>query len=109
MFPHVCACMCTHTHISTKQKNSQDCWVFGLCLSSGILKNTMFWKLDLFLPLGERVGDTYSVGSIDKKQHGKSSNKIFILMNRNNLMNYRKERRWREQYNTILTHVIFRH
>jgi hypothetical protein len=28
------------------------------------LKNTTFWKLDLFLPSGERVGHIYSVGSV---------------------------------------------
>jgi hypothetical protein len=28
--------------------NTQDYWVFGLCPSSGILKNTTFRKLDLF-------------------------------------------------------------
>jgi hypothetical protein len=35
----------------------QNYWVFGLCPSSGILKNTTFWKLDLFLSPGEGVGD----------------------------------------------------
>jgi hypothetical protein len=40
--------------------NTQDYWVFGLCPSSGILKNK-FWKLDLFPSLGEGVADIYSI------------------------------------------------
>jgi hypothetical protein len=40
--------------------------VFGFCQSSGILKNTMYPKLDLFLSSGEGVGDTYSLGSLRK-------------------------------------------
>jgi hypothetical protein len=31
----------------TKTVNSQDSWFFGPCPSSGTLKNTAFWKLDL--------------------------------------------------------------
>jgi hypothetical protein len=37
---------------------------FGFCPSSGNLKNTTFWKLDLFPSTGECVGDTYSVGFV---------------------------------------------
>jgi hypothetical protein len=45
----------------------QNYWVFGLFPSSGILENTTFWKLDLFLPSGEGGGeDTYSVGPLRK-------------------------------------------
>jgi hypothetical protein len=33
--------------------NTQNYWVFGLCPSSGILKNTTFRKLDLFPYSGE--------------------------------------------------------
>jgi hypothetical protein len=44
--------------------NTQNYSVFGFCPSSGILKNTVFWKLDLFLFSEERVGGTYSVGSV---------------------------------------------
>jgi hypothetical protein len=36
--------------------NTQDYWVFGLCPSSGTLKN-MFQKLDLFPHSGEEVGE----------------------------------------------------
>jgi hypothetical protein len=32
---------------------TQDYWVFGLCPMSGIQKNTIFRKLDLFPSLGE--------------------------------------------------------
>jgi hypothetical protein len=46
--------------------NIRDCWVFGSCPSSGILKNTMFRKLDLFPFSGVGVGGTYSVGSVRK-------------------------------------------
>jgi hypothetical protein len=45
--------------------DTQDCWVFGLGLLSGILKSTTFRKLDLF-PQVRRVGDTYSVESVRK-------------------------------------------
>jgi hypothetical protein len=34
--------------------NTGDYWVFGHCPLSSILKNTTFWKLDLFLSSGER-------------------------------------------------------
>jgi hypothetical protein len=44
--------------------NTQDYCAFWLCLSSGILKNTAFRKLDLFPSSGERVRDSYSVGSV---------------------------------------------
>jgi hypothetical protein len=40
-----------------------DYWVFGICPSSCILKNTTFRKLDLVPSSGEGMGDTYSVGS----------------------------------------------
>jgi hypothetical protein len=33
-------------------------WVFGICPSSGMLKNTTFRKLDPFPSSGEGVGDT---------------------------------------------------
>jgi hypothetical protein len=42
----------------------QDYLNSGLCPSSGILKNTIFQKFDLFLSSGEGVGDTYSFGHI---------------------------------------------
>jgi hypothetical protein len=38
----------------------------GLCLPSGTLQSTMFWKPDLFLSSGNSLGDTYPVGSISK-------------------------------------------
>jgi hypothetical protein len=43
-----------------------DYWVPGLSPSSGILKNTMFRKLDLFPSSGEGMQDTCSVGSARK-------------------------------------------
>jgi hypothetical protein len=42
-----------------------DFWGFGLCLSSGILRNTAFRKLDLFPSSGEGEGDTF--GSVRKE------------------------------------------
>jgi hypothetical protein len=36
-------------------------WIFGLCASSGILRNTIFQKLDLFLSSSEREDNPYSV------------------------------------------------
>jgi hypothetical protein len=39
-------------------------WVLGLCLSSGILKDTTFRKLYLFLSSDEGVSVTYTVGSV---------------------------------------------
>jgi hypothetical protein len=36
-----------------KVYNTHDYWVFGLCPSSGILTNTMFGKLNLFLSSDE--------------------------------------------------------
>jgi hypothetical protein len=39
---------------------------FGVRLSSSLLKNTTFRKLDLIPSSGEEVGDTYSVGSVRK-------------------------------------------
>jgi hypothetical protein len=46
--------------------NTQDYWISGLHPSPSILKNTMFWKMDLYPSSGERVGHTYSVGSVRK-------------------------------------------
>jgi hypothetical protein len=46
--------------------NTRDCWVFGFCPSSGMLKNITFRKLDLFLSSGEGVEDTYSVLTVRK-------------------------------------------
>jgi hypothetical protein len=54
------------TVVDSKEYNTQDNWVFGLFPSSGILKNAVFLKLDLFPSSGEEVGDTYSVGSLIK-------------------------------------------
>jgi hypothetical protein len=45
---------------------TRDCWVFGICPSSGMLKNTTFRKLGLFPSLGDSVGGTHSVGSVRK-------------------------------------------
>jgi hypothetical protein len=45
--------------------NARDYWIFGLCATSGILKNTTFRKLDLF-PSSDKMGDIYSVGSVRK-------------------------------------------
>jgi hypothetical protein len=44
--------------------NIRDYWVFGICPSSGIIKNTTFRKLNLFSSSGEGVGCTYSVGLV---------------------------------------------
>jgi hypothetical protein len=44
--------------------DTQNCWIFGLFLSSGILnklERAKFRRLDLFPSSGEG-GDTYSVG-----------------------------------------------
>jgi hypothetical protein len=38
-----------------------DYWVFGLRISSHILKHTTFEKVDLFPSPGERVGDRVGV------------------------------------------------
>jgi hypothetical protein len=43
-------------------------WGFGLCPSSGILKNIAFWKPIVFPSSGEDVGDTYSVESVRKSR-----------------------------------------
>jgi hypothetical protein len=43
-----------------------NCWSFGLCPLSGTVKNTLFWKLDLFPYSGQGLAGTYSVGSIEK-------------------------------------------
>jgi hypothetical protein len=39
--------------VLTMVYNTRDSWVFGLCPSSGILKNTTFRKLDLFPSAGK--------------------------------------------------------
>jgi hypothetical protein len=47
--------------------NNWGFWDFGLCSSSGTLKDTRehdVSELDLFLSPDDGVGDTYSVGSI---------------------------------------------
>jgi hypothetical protein len=44
--------------------NSQHYWALGICPSSGILKKTVFQKLDLLPSSGERMGATYLVGTI---------------------------------------------
>jgi hypothetical protein len=49
--------------------NTQNYWGFGLCPSSSILvtlENTTFRKLDLLPSSGEGVGDTYSVGLLER-------------------------------------------
>jgi hypothetical protein len=38
--------------------NAQDYWGFELRPSSAILNNSIFWKLDLFPSLGQKVEDT---------------------------------------------------
>jgi hypothetical protein len=45
--------------------DTQVYWVFGLCPSSGILKNITFWKLDLFLSSGERVETPTLLGPLE--------------------------------------------
>jgi hypothetical protein len=47
--------LCPSLH-KTKIINPQDYWVFGLCPSSGVLKNTTFRKLDVFPTSGEGWG-----------------------------------------------------
>jgi hypothetical protein len=44
-----------------------DNWVFEYFLSSGILKDKKFWKLDLFSSSDVGLGDTYSVGPLERK------------------------------------------
>jgi hypothetical protein len=47
--------------------NTQNYWLFRFFLSSDILENTTFRKLDLFPSTGEGGGeDTYSVGPLRK-------------------------------------------
>jgi hypothetical protein len=53
---------------SAKIIEHRDNFTFLPYPSSGILKNTTFWKLDLFPSIYEGVGDTYSVGSIRKSK-----------------------------------------
>jgi hypothetical protein len=50
--------------VLTMVYNTQDYWAFGLCPSSGILNNTMFPKVDLFLSSGVGMRGTYSLGSL---------------------------------------------
>jgi hypothetical protein len=48
--------------------NTQNYWGFELFPLSGILENTTFRKLDLFLSSGEgRREDSYSVGPLRKE------------------------------------------
>jgi hypothetical protein len=47
--------------------NTQDYWDFGLRLSSDILKDTTFQKMDLFPSSVEGLGDSYSTGFIRKR------------------------------------------
>jgi hypothetical protein len=47
---------------------SQEYWVFELNPSSSILKNTIFWKLDLIPSSVEKVGDTHFAGSVRRGQ-----------------------------------------
>jgi hypothetical protein len=58
-------------HVSRMRKtgNTRRLLVFGLCPSSGILKNTTFRKLDLFPCSGEEVRYTYSVGSVRNRKY----------------------------------------
>jgi hypothetical protein len=44
----------------------RDYWIFLVCPSSGIVKNTAFRKLDLFPSSGEGNRNTCSVGSVTK-------------------------------------------
>jgi hypothetical protein len=60
----------------------QDHWVFRLCPFSGILKNTTFTKLDLFPSPGERVGDTYFVGSLANFSHQTRSTSVYRTMDK---------------------------
>jgi hypothetical protein len=46
--------------------NSRGYWVFGLYPSSGIRKNTMFRKLDLFPSTGEGMGDITLLGPLER-------------------------------------------
>jgi hypothetical protein len=46
-----------------------DCWVLGLYPSSGILKNTTFRKLDLFLSSYEGLGNTTVFGWLERANH----------------------------------------
>jgi hypothetical protein len=55
-----------HKIVSANFSIRRGYWVFGLCPSFGILKKTSFRKLDLCPTWGERVGGTYSFGSVRK-------------------------------------------
>jgi hypothetical protein len=46
--------------------NTRDCWVFGPSPSSGILKNTTFRKLDLFLSSGDGWETPTQLGSLER-------------------------------------------
>jgi hypothetical protein len=52
--------------VLTMVYNTRNYCVFGFCPSSDILKNTAFWKIDLFPSSGEDMEDVYSVGSFRK-------------------------------------------
>jgi hypothetical protein len=54
--------------------NPRDNWAFGLCLSSGILKNS-FWKLDVFPSSDERVGDTLLSSPLEGANFNLGANK----------------------------------
>lgn len=62
-------CVFSYFHVVIRQLGTRDYWVFGLCTLSGILRSTIFWKLDLFPTSGESVGGTYSFWSIRKIWH----------------------------------------
>jgi hypothetical protein len=56
-----------HTTPHNHPCETQNYWVFGFILSSGILEdNTMFRKLDLFPSPGEGGEDIYSVWPLRK-------------------------------------------
>jgi hypothetical protein len=61
-------------HCIKTLKKIRGYWVFGLCSSCGALKNTLFWKLNMLLSSGERMGDIYSIGlETDNLNHWRSS------------------------------------
>jgi hypothetical protein len=46
--------------------NTQNYWVFGLFPLCGILENTTFWKLDLFLSSDEGGGEDTQLGLLER-------------------------------------------
>jgi hypothetical protein len=63
-----------------KIKLKQNYWVFGLFPFSGILENTTFWKLDLFMSSDEGGGeDAYSVGPRRKNESQSLDNLCCLL------------------------------